>query len=90
MLWQRLRHMQVAQLVIETTFSNDAAQVARLSHHLCPEELGHELQQLEGCVDVHITHIKPGEMRSVMAEIARLELPHRVRALMAGELMRLG
>ncbi|OYY64482.1 MAG: 3',5'-cyclic-nucleotide phosphodiesterase [Burkholderiales bacterium 28-67-8] len=90
LLWQRLSHMRVAQLVIETTFSNDAAQVARLSHHLCPEALAQELRQLSGCVDVHITHIKPGEMGSVMAEIARLELPHRVRALMAGELMRLG
>ncbi len=90
LLWQRLRRMHVAQLVIETTFSNDAAQVARLSHHLCPEALGHELRKLEGCVDVHITHIKPGEVSTVMAEIARLKLPHRVRVLVAGELMRLG
>ena len=89
LLWQRLRGMQVAQLVIETTFSNDGAQVARLSQHLCPQALAHELQQLEGCVDVHITHIKPGEMNSVMAAIARLDLPHRVRALVAGDLMRL-
>ena len=90
LLWQRLRDMQVAQLVIETTFSDVEAKVARISRHLCPESLGHELQQLSGQVDVRITHIKPGEMASVMAEIARLNLPHRVRALVAGELMGLG
>jgi ribonuclease BN (tRNA processing enzyme) len=90
LLWQRLRRMQVAQLVIETTFGNDEAELARISSHLCPESLGRELQQLAGHVDVCITHIKPGEMNSVMAEIDRLDLPHRVRALVTGELMRLG
>ena len=89
LLWQRLRNMQVAQLVIEATFSNAEADLARISSHLCPESLGHELRQLAGEVDVRITHIKPGEMASVMAEIAKLDLPHRVLALMAGDRMRL-
>ncbi len=89
LLWQRLRAMRVARLVIETTFSNDGARMAHISHHLCPEALGHELRQLAGPVDVHISHIKPGELDQVMADIARLELPHRIRALVAGERMRL-
>ena len=55
--------MQVAHLVIETAFGDDERQLARISRHLCPSALGHELQQLAGSVDVHITHIKPGEMR---------------------------
>ena len=88
-LWQRLRSMTVAHLVIETAFSDDERQLAEISRHLCPTALGQELAQLAGSVDVRITHIKPGEMDAVMAEIGRLRLPHKVRALSAGDDMRL-
>jgi ribonuclease BN (tRNA processing enzyme) len=88
-LWERLRRMKVAHLVIETAFSDEERQLARISRHLCPAALGHELAQLDGSVDVHITHIKPGETDAVMAEIGRLRTPHRVHALQAGQVMRL-
>lgn len=88
-LWQRLRTMNVAQLVIECAFGNDERPLADLSRHLCPSALGGELAQLAGCVDVRITHIKPGELQAVMADIARLRLPHRVQALATGEVMAL-
>jgi ribonuclease BN (tRNA processing enzyme) len=87
-LWQRLRTLKVAHLVIETAFSDEERQLARISRHLCPAALGHELAQLEGSVDVHITHIKPGESEAVMAEIGRLGSPHRIAALGAGQVMR--
>ena len=86
-LWQRLQDMHVAHLVIETAFSDDERQLARISRHLCPAALGHELKNLTGSVEVHITHIKPGEMEAVMAEIGRLDTPHRIRALKAGDTM---
>jgi hypothetical protein len=86
--------MKVAQLVIETAFGDEERALARISSHLCPATLGLELAHLGGPlnagVDVHITHIKPGEMEAVMAEIARLALPHRIHALEAGQVMRLG
>jgi ribonuclease BN (tRNA processing enzyme) len=88
-LWQRLESMTVAHLVIETAFGDDERQLARISRHLCPAALGHELQHLKGSVDVHITHVKPGELESVMTEIGRLGSPHRIRALAAGEVMAL-
>ncbi|HWH80953.1 MAG TPA: hypothetical protein VNU71_01805 [Burkholderiaceae bacterium] len=88
LLWERLRRMKVADLVIETAFSDEERQLARISRHLCPAALGHELAQLEGSVNVHITHIKPGESEAVMAEIERLGSPHRIRALAAGQVMR--
>ena len=90
LLWQRLRKLKVAHLVIETAFSDEERQLARISRHLCPTALGQELAQLEGSVDVHITHIKPGEMDAVMSEIARLETKHRIHALATGQVMRLG
>jgi ribonuclease BN (tRNA processing enzyme) len=90
MLWERLRQMKVAHLVIETAFSDEERQLARISRHLCPAALGHELAQLDGSVDVHITHIKPGETEAVMQEIGRLGTPHRIHALAAGQVMKLG
>jgi ribonuclease BN (tRNA processing enzyme) len=89
LLWQRLKDMKVAHLVIETAFSDEERQLARISRHLCPAALGHELAQLDGSVDVHITHIKPGEMDAVMSEIGRLGTPHRIHALEAGQLINL-
>jgi len=88
-LWRRLRQLHVAQLVIETAFSDEECELARLSQHLCPTALGRELAQLPGCVQVHITHIKPGESDSVMAEIARLSTSHRLHSLAAGQTMQI-
>ena len=88
-LWERLRQMRVAHLIIETAFSDEERQLARISRHLCPSALGHELAQLGGSVDVHITHIKPGEVEAVMSEIGRLGTPHRIQALEAGQRMNL-
>jgi ribonuclease BN (tRNA processing enzyme) len=87
-LWQRLREMKVAHLIIETAFGDDEQALARLSRHLCPTALGTELEQLCGpcneSVNVHITHVKPGEEAIVMAEIAKLVTPHHVHSLAAG------
>jgi cAMP phosphodiesterase len=88
-LWERLRELKVAHLVIETAFSDEERQLARISRHLCPAALGHELAQLGGSVDVHITHIKPGELDAVMSEIGQLGTPHRIHALSAGQVIKL-
>jgi len=84
-LWMRLRGMRVAHLVIETAFSDEERTVARISRHLCPSTLANELSQLEGSAQVHITHIKPGEIEAVMAEVGALATRHRISALKAGQ-----
>ena len=52
--------------------------------------LGQGLAPLAGSVDVHISHIKPGKMKAVMAQIGRLGTGHRIHALAAGQAMRIG
>lgn len=86
-LWKRLATMKLAHLVIETAFGDDEFELARISQHLCPAELGRELAQLAGSANVHITHIKPGELDAVMSEIGAQASPHRIQALSAGQLM---
>jgi len=84
-LWERLSTMKVAHLVIETAFSDDESQLAKISRHLCPAALREELAKLAGSVDVHLTHIKPGEMEAVMIGVSKFEGPHRIHALQAGQ-----
>lgn len=84
-LWQRLAQLRVRHLVIETAFSDDEQRLAELSRHLHPHALARELAQLAQPAELHITHIKPGEMAAVMAQI-RAWLPHtRLQALAAGQ-----
>jgi ribonuclease BN (tRNA processing enzyme) len=89
-LWQRLAHIKVAALVIETAFRNDESALAEISQHLSPARLQAELAQLRAPTDVYITHIKPGEVEAVMAEIAALKSPHDIRALVSGQVMVVG
>ncbi len=89
-LWHRLAGLRVRHLVIETAFGDEEGRLAEISRHLSPASLGRELARLDGSVDVHITHMKPGERDAVMAQIAALASPHRVRPLEIGQEMRLG
>lgn len=88
-LWVRLKSMVVDHLVIETAFGDAERQLARISRHLYPSALTHELAQLGGSVNVHITHIKPGEVESVMGQIADMSTPHRLQALVRGQTLRM-
>jgi len=90
-LWERLATMKVAHLVIETAFADEERQLARISQHLCPTSLREELAQLAGDVDVHVTHVKPGELDAVMAQIGCFDMrAHRIHALQAGQVIRFG
>ena len=89
-LWQRLAHMDVAALVIETAFRDDEQALAQVSQHLCPSRLKAELLQLPHPTNIYITHIKPGEVYAVMSEIAALDSPHRISALVSGQVMVVG
>lgn len=88
-LWQRLREMNVAHLVIETAFPDDERHVAEVSRHLHPAALGRELAQFAQASQVHITHIKPGELDQVMTEISALGSAHRIGALTTGQVFEL-
>lgn len=86
-LWSRLATMPLAALVIETAFGDDEKELAHLSKHLCPSDLRLELAKLLTPTDVYITHIKPGEVDAVMSEIGAHNSPHRIRAMVSGQLM---
>jgi ribonuclease BN (tRNA processing enzyme) len=85
-LWRRLQDMPVAELVVETAFGDDERELAALSRHLCPTTLAQQLALWQQpAVQVFITHIKPGQVPAVMAEIAALGCLNRVDALISGQ-----
>jgi ribonuclease BN (tRNA processing enzyme) len=88
--WERLRQMRVHTLVIETAFGDDEADLARVSRHLCPSLLREQLAGFDQPAEVYVTHIKPGALDTVMTEIGAAAGAHRVRALVAGQVMRVG
>lgn len=87
--WARVNQLPVAQLVIETAFSNREADLARRSHHLAPGTLAEELASIPpgARYPVCITHTKPAETELIMAEILRLDAAsrHDIRWLQAGQ-----
>lgn len=84
-LWKALAGQRIAQLIIETAFGNEEAHLAHISGHLSPQSLAKELAQLDGEVSVFITHPKPGEVPSVLAQIRALDTQHRIEPLREGQ-----
>ncbi len=84
-LWKALAGRRIAQLVIETAFGDEEAHLAHISGHLSPQSLAKELAQLDGEVSVYITHPKPGEVPSVLAQIRALDTQHRIEPLREGQ-----
>jgi len=90
-LWEALRHLDLRHLVIEIAFSEGDRAIATDSLHHCPSTLAAELAQVPGHVEVMLTHVKPGEMPTVLAELAaRLGPGRSVTALRAGQRLILG
>jgi ribonuclease BN (tRNA processing enzyme) len=84
-LWAALQDMPLGHLVIEVAFSDAERALAAISGHLHPALLPEELAALPRGTEVLITHVKPGEGASVMAEIQALRLPCAPRALAIGD-----
>ena len=76
--WRRVSELELAMLVVETTFSEREADLARRSGHLSPALLAAELARLRArggaALTVGITHNKPAERDRIRAEVEALGL----------------
>lgn len=77
-----LRH-----LIVETSFENELAEIAKLSKHHWPESLAAELQRLSVGPEVWITHLKPGNEVAIMEELRAAAPGWGVEALMQGQVI---
>lgn len=72
-------------LLIETAFANRDCHVADASKHLYPAKLASELQKFTGQAEVFITHMKPGEEDTIMAEVYLAVTGYRPKRLDHGQ-----
>ena len=70
--WQAVNRIDnLRHVIVECAFPDGDAPLALLSKHLCPSMLAAELRKLERECEIHVTHLKPGQMEQTMAEIER-------------------
>ncbi len=84
-LWQALKGRTVSHLVIEIAFPESERALASASQHHCPSTLADELRHAPPGLQVQLTHIKPGEMPAVMAELHRRLPDVALQTLRAGQ-----
>lgn len=75
-----LRH-----LIIETSFENALADIARASKHHWPDSLAAELQGLKARPEIWITHLKPGNEAAIMKEVRSAAPAWNLKALQQGQ-----
>ncbi|MDH5633022.1 MAG: 3',5'-cyclic-nucleotide phosphodiesterase [Gammaproteobacteria bacterium] len=76
-------------VVIETTFEDSEKELAGISKHLCPQTIARELQKLESDAEVFITHLMPGQEKTIMREIAEHHHGTMPKALTVGHVFSL-
>ena len=77
-----LRH-----LIIETSFENELAEIAKASMHHWPDSLAAELKRLSVRPEVWITHLKPGNEMPIMEELMLAAPEWNLKALQQGQVI---
>lgn len=58
-------------IIIETTFTDEQSEIARVSGHLCPAMLKDELDKLDPGPEVFLTHLMPGSEQQILDQVAQ-------------------
>lgn len=70
--WQAVNAIpNLRHLLIECAFPNRESRLAEVSRHYWPDRLAAELSKLTRPCQIHISHLKPGQVEATMAEITR-------------------
>ncbi|MBE9564600.1 MAG: 3',5'-cyclic-nucleotide phosphodiesterase, partial [Proteobacteria bacterium] len=68
-LWISLnKHDALDLLFIESAFSNDDLELAKVAFHYCPQLLADDLLKLKYKTKVCVSHLKPGAEQEIMAQ----------------------
>lgn len=89
-LWAVLnKHKNLDLFFVESAFANKDLELARIAFHYCPELLAKDLPKLKHKPKVCISHLKPGEEKTIMKE-CRAALPEwDVQQLKSGDVFEL-
>jgi len=68
-LWHEINRIKnLRHLIIETAFPDKERDLALLAKHLCPSILGQVLEKLDTRAQIHITHLKPDSIATIIGE----------------------
>jgi len=68
-LWARLNQLpRLDFMIIETAFTNEDIELARLAKHYCPILLAQDLQKLNHQPKIGISHLKPGAEKLIFEQ----------------------
>ncbi|GIX21727.1 MAG: cAMP phosphodiesterase class-II:metallo-beta-lactamase superfamily protein [Gammaproteobacteria bacterium] len=88
--WRRLDALdRLDALIIECAFPQAQAGLAARAGHHCPASLAADLARLRHRPRIWLTHLKPGEEATILAECRGALAGRRWRALRDGETLRL-
>lgn len=71
----------LADLIVETSFTNDQATLASVSKHYCPATLAPDLDRVSADVRLWISHLKPGQEAAILEELGAANPARRPAAL---------
>ena len=85
-LWPELNAVEnLSTLIVEVSFPNELARLARESGHYIPVTMARDLRQLRHSPAIWLNAMKPGEEDTILEQV-RAELPERdVRLLTRGQ-----
>lgn len=89
-LWPALNaHANLNALIVEVSFANSQADLARNSGHYCPRTLAQDIRRLEHAPAVWVTAMKPGYEELIFDEVVDALQGYRVQRLRAGDVLEL-
>lgn len=87
-LWPALNaHANLDALIIEVSFANSQATLARDSGHYCPCTLAEDIRHLSHAPTIWVTAMKPGYEELIFAEVVAALAGYRVKRLRAGDVL---
>lgn len=85
-IWPLLQQLpDLRHWVMEVAFSDQDAELARISGHHCPSSWDEALRGLPPSTQVHLTHLKPGEWPAVQADLKRRGFDRPLLPLFSGQ-----
>jgi ribonuclease BN (tRNA processing enzyme) len=89
-LWECARATpDLSDLIVETSFTDDLAELARLSKHYCPSSLAPDLARLPEGTRLWISHLKPGQEDAILEQINQGDVPRQAHALLQDQVFEL-
>lgn len=84
-LWPRLNATEnLTTLVVEVSFPNELAELARQSGHYVPETMARDLEKLQHDPDIWLNAMKPGEESRILQQVQEALPGREIRMLERG------